>query len=153
MSGDLVERIDKALSFDFHVMNISEADKENKYYLAMKEMLLNTFQTKTLYERRVVSSNAILPKIQYLFGFKPRDSLCLILNKPMHKVVCCNGDLAKLNNNCFLVNGLQFLLQEGSNDRAWCYVPQCLCDSNQGCELRPHANQLRIRLWEDKPST
>ena len=150
LSKDLASRVDKAISSDFKIKEITDEDRNNKFYLAMITTLDDDFQTKILYERKVFTSNASLPKEQFLFGFKPRDSLCLILNKPIHKVVCCSEELARLNNHCFLVNGLQFLLQEAESERAWCYVPQCPCEHT--CELTPQAMELRLMLWIGKPT-
>jgi len=151
ITKDLADRIDNAVGIDFSVMALAEDDKSNKFYLELKGALDVAFQTKPLYERKVIATNAILPKVQFLFGFKPRDGMCLILQKPMHKIVACSEDLATLNDHCYLVNKLQFLLQEVDNDRTWCYVPKCPCE--QACELTEKAGKLRMELWTGKPAT
>jgi hypothetical protein len=148
LSKAFIDLIDKAVANDFLVKEITDEDRKNIYYQAMKTTLNEAFQTKILYERKVFTGLAVLPKVQFLFGIKPRDALCLILHKPIHKVVTCGGFLAKLNNNCFLVNGLQFLLEQSDADKAWCYVPKCPCDKT--CELTPQALELRTILWSDK---
>ena len=150
ITKELADRIDKAVSNDFMVLPLTDQDKNNKFYIALKGALEAAFQTKPLYERKVISTYVILPKVQFLLGFKPRDGMCLIMNKPMHKIVACSEDLAILNDHCFLVNKLQFLLQEVDNDKTWCYIPKCPCD--QACELTEKAKELRIKLWTGKPT-
>ncbi len=141
-----IDLIDKAVQNDFIVKEITEEDMRNIHYKALKDTLHNAYQTDVLYERRVFSHLEILPKLQYLFGFKPRDGICLFLNKPIHKVIACH-DLTKLNQGCYLVNGLQFLLTESDADKTWCFVPLCPCE--QTCELVSTAKDLRTRLWVD----
>jgi hypothetical protein len=150
LTDDVIVRVDRAVGLDFVVKEISDTDRGNQYYSAMKSMLEEHYHSKVLYERKVISTNLVLPKYQYLFGFKHKEGMCLILNKPIHKVIACGGALEKLNQNCFLINGLQFILQEVEDDRRWCYVPHCLCEQLQRCELTPHAKRLRVQLWEDK---
>nr|MDO8118412.1 hypothetical protein [Candidatus Sigynarchaeota archaeon] len=150
LTQPFIDLIDKAIMNDFIVKEITEEDRKNIHYQALKDTLHNAYQTVVLYERRVFSQMDILPKLQYLFGFKPRDGICLFLNKPMHKVIACR-DLAKLNQGCFLVNKFQFLLTESDADKTWCFVPLCPCEDT--CELVSTARDLRTRLWveDSKP--
>jgi hypothetical protein len=150
LTADMIARVDKAVSLDFTLREISAADRANQYYLALKSMLEGKDEARVLYERTAISANSVLPKYQYLFGFKHREGLCLIMNKPMHKVVACSDVLERVNQRCFLVNGLQFILQEVEQDRRWCYVPHCLCEHELRCELTPAATELRRKLWDDK---
>jgi hypothetical protein len=150
LTAELIQRVDKAVSIDFTVKEISDNDRSNPYYKAMVDMLNEYYHTKVLYERVVISSNKLLPTLQYLFGFKHKEGMCLILNKPMHKVIACSPGLERLNQGCFLINGLQFILHEVEQDKRWCYVPHCLCEHEPRCELTPHAMHLRRKLWDDR---
>ncbi len=150
LTADMIARVDKAVSMDFTLREISAEDRTNRYYLALKSMLEEKDEARVLYERTAISTNRVLPKYQYLFGFKHREGLCLIMNKPMHKVVACSAALEQVNQRCYLVNGLQFILQEVDQDKRWCYVPHCLCEHERQCELRPQAKELRLKLWDDK---
>jgi hypothetical protein len=150
LTAEMIDRVDKAVSLDFTLREISAADRANPYYLALKSMLERNDEARVLYERTAISTNSVLPKYQYLFGFKHREGLCLIMNKPMHKVIACSDVLERVNQGCFLVNGLQFILQEVEQDKRWCYVPRCLCEHELRCELTPRAMDLRRKLWDDK---
>nr|MDO8088715.1 hypothetical protein [Candidatus Sigynarchaeum springense] len=147
MTKEFIELIDNAVSLDFIIREIIDNDRKNPYYQSMMFMFKDFYKTKVLYERKVFSTNHILPEYQFLFGFKHKENMCLILEKPWHKVVACGDDLYYLNQNCFLVNGLQFILQEVENDKRWCYVPLCLCKHTQQCELTKRASSLRVSLW------
>ncbi|MBN2150689.1 MAG: hypothetical protein JW839_04495 [Candidatus Lokiarchaeota archaeon] len=143
----LIDLVDKAVKSDFIVMEITDEDRENPYYKSMRSMLEDFYNTRILYERKVIASSFILPRLQFLFGFKHKEGMCLVLEKPWHKLVACGDDLDVLNQNCFLVNRLQFLLQEVESDKRWCYVPLCLCEHSKECELTKRANSLRLSLW------
>jgi hypothetical protein len=147
LSRSFVELIDKAVTNDFIVKEISEEDKQNDFYKSLKFTL--TFnQIKILYERKVITHLFILPKIQYVFGFKPKEGLCLLVNKKVHKHVLCDGPLADLNDKCFLVNNLQFLLVQSDAFKVWSYVPACPCDKT--CANTPKALELRTKLYLEK---
>ncbi|MHA1791949.1 MAG: hypothetical protein ACTSVI_04840 [Promethearchaeota archaeon] len=144
LSEDFIDLIDKAVSSDFIVKEINDEDRENDFYKSLKFTL--TFnKIEVLYERKVITHNFILPKIQYLFGFRPNDGLCLLVNKKVHKEVLCNGPLADLNSRCMLINGLQFLLVQSDAFKVWSYIPSCPCEIP--CELDNLALELRTRLY------
>jgi hypothetical protein len=147
LSTAFVDLIDKAVANDFAVKEISDEDRSNDFYKSMKFTL--TFnQIKILYERKVISFNFILPKVQYLFGFRPKEGLCLLVNKKVHKHVLCDGPLADLNDKCFLINGLQFLLVQSDAFKVWSYIPTCPCEEK--CPNTPKALELRTRLYVEK---
>jgi hypothetical protein len=148
LTADEVARIDKAISLDFDLAPISTADHANPFYMALKSMFDRSDEAKILYERKAFSTNSVLPKCQYLFGFKHKEGLCLLMNESRHKAVACGEELERLNQRCFLVNGLQFILQEVEQDKRWCYVPHCLCEHGQRCELLNEAMKLRHKLWD-----
>ncbi len=147
LSKAFLEMIDKAVMKDFIVKDISDEDKKNDFYQSLKFTL--TFnQIKILYEKKVITHMFILPKIQFLFGFKPKEGLCLLVNKKVHKHVLCDGPLADLNDKCFLINSLQFLLVQSDAFKVWSYVPACPCD--QSCANTPKALELRTKLYIEK---
>lgn len=147
LSKSFVEMIDKAVTNDFIVKEITDDDRKNDFYQSLKFTL--TFnQIKVLYERKVLTALFILPKVQYLFGFKPKEGLCLLVNKKVHKHVLCDGPLAELNEKCFLINSLQFLLVQSDAFKVWSYVPACSCD--KACANTPKALELRTKLYIEK---
>jgi hypothetical protein len=147
LSKSFIELIDKAVTNDFIVKEITEEDKANDFYKSMKFTL--TFnQIKILYERKVITHLFILPKVQYLFGFRPKEGLCLLVNKKVHKHVLCDGPLADLNDKCFLVNNIQYLLVQSDSFKVWSYVPACPCD--HACANTPKALELRTKLYLEK---
>ncbi|MHA1371648.1 MAG: hypothetical protein ACTSRA_18260 [Promethearchaeota archaeon] len=147
ISPDFIALIDKAVSMDFIVKPISEEDRENDFYKSLRFTL--TFNgIKILYERKVITHNFILPKVQYLFGFRPKEGLCLLVNKKVHKDILCTGPLADLNDKCLLINGLMFILVQSDAFKVWSYIPPCPCE--QPCELDGKAIELRTRLYVEK---
>jgi hypothetical protein len=147
LSPDFVELIDKAVAKDFIVKEITSDDKNNDFYKSMK-FTLDFNKIKILYERKVITHNFILPKIQYIFGFRPKEGLCLLVNKKVHKHILCDGPLADLNDRCLLINGLQFLLVQSDSFKVWSYIPACPCERK--CDLDELALELRTRLWVEK---
>lgn len=147
LTKDFVDLIDKAVGEDFIVKPINDEDRGNDFYKSMRFTL--TFnQIEILYERKVITHNFILPKVQYLFGFKPQEGLCLLVNKKVHKDILCTGPLADLNDKCMLINGLMFLLVQSDAFKVWSYIPSCPCDLP--CEIDGKAIELRTRLWVER---
>ena len=147
LSRNFITMIDKAVAKDFIVKEISEEDQGNDFYKSLKFTL--TFnQIKILYERKVITHNYILPRIQYLFCFRPKEGLCLLVNKKVHKTILCDGPLQELNDKCFLINSLQFLLVQSDSFKVWSYVPVCPCE--EACPNTPQTLELRTRLYVEK---
>ncbi|MHA1680404.1 MAG: hypothetical protein ACTSUE_05310 [Promethearchaeota archaeon] len=147
LSDEFIKLINKAVEMDFIVKEINDEDRLNDFYKSMKFTL--TFnQIQVLYERKVITTNFILPRVQYIFGFRPKEGLCLLVNKKAHKSVLCDGPLADLNDKCMLINGLQFLLVQSDSFKVWSYIPGCPCE--RPCELDGKALELRTRLWVEK---
>ncbi len=144
---EFVDLLDKAVANDFIVKEISEDDKKNDFYKSMK-FTLNFNQIKIIYERKVITTQFILPRVQYLFGFHPKEGLCLLVNKKVHKKILCDGPLAELNEKCFLINSLQFLLVQSDAFKVWSYIPVCPCPET--CANTPLALELRTRLYIEK---
>lgn len=147
LSRSFVEMIDKAVSKDFIVKDITDEDRENDFFRSLSFTL--TFnQIKILYEKKVITHNYILPRVQYLFGFRPKEGLCLLVNKKVHKTILCEGPLQDLNEKCFLINGLQFLLVQSDAFKVWSYIPVCPCE--EPCPNTPKTLELRTRLYVEK---
>ncbi|MHA1803883.1 MAG: hypothetical protein ACTSU4_05055, partial [Promethearchaeota archaeon] len=97
LNKELENLIDKAVSRDFIIHEISEKDKITDSYKALQFTL--TFNNITIeYQRKVESERfPVIPKFQFLFGFYPRDGLCLFVNKQEHKKALCDGPLEQIN--------------------------------------------------------
>ncbi|MBD3186870.1 hypothetical protein GF325_08600 [Candidatus Bathyarchaeota archaeon] len=147
LSEDFIALIDKAVAMDFIVKRVVDDDRKNDFYKSMN-FTLKFNQILVLYERKVITTNFILPRVQYIFGFKPKEGLCLLVNKKVHKHVLCDGPLADLNDKCMLINGLQFLLVQSDSFKVWSYIPPCPCE--RPCELDGKAIELRTRLWVEQ---
>jgi len=119
-----IDLIDKVVATDFAVEEITDEDSANDFYEGMN-FTLDFTQIKILYERKVFSTSTVLPKVQYLFGFRPKEGLCLLVYKKVHKHVLCDGPQADLNGKCFLINGFQFLLCQSDAFKVWGYIPPC----------------------------
>jgi hypothetical protein len=149
-SSMFIDLVDKAVSVDFSILPITDEDRKNDRYINTKSALMEGWAISVIYERKVLTSIKFLPRVQYLFGFKPQEGLCLLVNKKIHKQIVCGGKLAELNENCFLVNHLQFLLAQEDTYRYWAYVPPCPCKTP--CSLTPKALALRTTLYiEEDP--
>lgn len=141
---DLEELITKAISRDFIIHPISEDDKENDSYKALK-FTLSFNNIEIVYERKVESEKyPVIPRYQYLFGFYPRDGLCVFLNKENHKVAACDGPLEEISNSCSLVHSLMYLLVPKERFEVYSYLPAC-CELN--CSNSPKSYNLRINLF------
>lgn len=147
LTEDFIALIDKAVAMDFIVKRVADDDRQNDFYKSMN-FTLKFNQIQVLYERKVITTNFILPRVQYIFGFKPKEGLCLLVNKKVHKHVLCDGPLADLNDKCMLINGLQFLLVQSDSFKVWSYIPPCPCE--RPCELDGKAIELRTRLWVEQ---
>lgn len=148
LTPEEIARIDKAVSLDFDIVELTPEDKTNVYYVALKSMLEGHKKAKVLYERMAISKFAVLPRYQYLLGFRHEEGMCLVMNEWRHKAVACSDELERLNQRCFAVNGLQFVLQEAEQDKRWSYVPFCLCEHGQRCDVLGVAKKLRFKLWD-----
>jgi len=142
----LVELIDQAVSQDFIIHDISEQDKKNDSYKALKFTLsFNKIQIE--YERKVETENyPVIPQFQYLFGFKPNDGICLFVDKITHKGLLCDGPLDEINGSCQLIHSLMYLLVPVGRFEVYSYLPTC-CELN--CINSPKQYDLRINLFEE----
>lgn len=140
----LVEMIDHAVRRDFEIHAITPQDQENDSYKAIK-FTLEFNGIEILYCRRVISHNApIVPREQYIFGFRPKEGLCLLTSKQEHKRVLCDGPLVE---DCLLINSLAYLLVQKDQFKVWSYIPGCVeCDDLQ-CKNRSITVELRSKLY------
>lgn len=142
---DLEGLIDKAVSRDFFIHNISEEDKKNDSYKAL-EFTLSFNKIDIEYKKRVESEkHPVIPQFQYLFGFYPREGLCLFVNKDEHKKALCDGPLEEISSSCYLVHSLIYLIIPADRFEVYSYLPAC-CELN--CQNSPKQYDLRINLFE-----
>ncbi|MFX1337463.1 MAG: hypothetical protein ACFFDK_02510 [Promethearchaeota archaeon] len=145
ISKDLEGLIDKAVSRDFIIHNISQEDKKNNSYKAL-EFTLSFNKIKIEYLRKVESEKyPVIPRFQYLFGFYPREGLCLYVNKEEHKKALCDGPLEEISSSCSLIHSLMYLIIPADKFEVYSYLPAC-CELN--CSNSPKQFNLRINLFE-----
>jgi hypothetical protein len=141
--------IDQAVAQDFKdgVLKPEPEDLKNDMYKAMK-FALECAHVKILYERKVITLNRepFIPKVQYLFGFKPTDGLCIFTQKKAHKIALCDSPIRELARSCFLTQSLMYILVEAKEFRVWSYVP--VCCSNDTCPQKGRPFGLRKNLFE-----
>ena len=143
----LEELIDKAVSRDFIVHEIKEDEINNDSYKAL-EFTLSFNNINILYKRKVESKKyPIVPKFQYLFGFYPKEGLCLYVNKKEHKTALCDGPLEEINKTCSLIHSLVYLLVPTNKFVVYSYLPGC-CEME--CPNSPKQYDLRINLYKTK---
>jgi len=129
ISKDLEGLIDKAVSRDFFIHDISEEDKKNDSYKAL-EFTLSFNKIDVEYVRKVESSKyPVIPQFQYLFGFYPREGLCLFVNKNEHKIALCDGPLEEISRSCYLIHSLMYLIIPVDKFEVYSYLPAC-CELN-----------------------
>jgi hypothetical protein len=145
ISKDLELLIDKAVSRDFIIHKIDDEDKKRNSYKALEFTL--SFNNITIeYQRKVETEKyPVIPRFQYLFGFKPSEGLCLYVNKDVHKKALCDGPLEDINNACSLIHSLMYLLVPSDKFEVYSYLPAC-CEVN--CLNSPKQYNLRINLFE-----
>jgi len=138
----LERMIDDAVSVDFTVEPLKDLDLQNEMYKLMKYSL-EFSNVDILYERKVISNLApVIPKIQYLFGFRPVDGLCILTKNKKHKEVLCDGELFEIiRTSTSLIHSLMYLLVEQTQFNVWSYLPldkdnPDLNDEKQNLELR-----------------
>jgi hypothetical protein len=147
ISKDLESLIDKAVSRDFIIYEITEEDKQKDSFKAL-EFTLDFNNIHIDYKRKVESERyPIIPRYQYLFGFKPSEGLCLYVNKEEHKKVLCDGPLEEISNTCSLIHSLMYFLIPIDRFEVYSYLPAC-CELN--CPNSPKQYNLRINLFEKK---
>ena len=136
--------IDKAISKDFIIHELSKEDKESDIFKSIIFTL--TFSNiKIEYQKKVESVNyPIIPRYQFLFGFYPRDGLCLFVKKKEHKKALCDGPLEEISKTCSLVHSLIYLLVPTDKFEVYSYMPAC-CEVN--CDNSPKQYALRIDLF------
>ena len=106
LKKELEELIDKAVSQDFTIHELSVLDRQNDSYKALKFTLSFTKIT-VKYEKKVETENfPVIPQFQYLFGFTPNEGACLFVDKEEHKNVLCEGPLDDINKSCSLIHSL-----------------------------------------------
>ncbi|MFO8019644.1 MAG: hypothetical protein R6U96_13540 [Promethearchaeia archaeon] len=145
ISQELENLIDQAVSRDFIIHPITEKDKKNDSYKAIS-FTLSFNNINIEYARKVESEKyPVIPRYQYLFGFYPKDGLCLYVNKKEHKKVLCDGPLEKISNSCSLINSLIYLLVPLDSFKVYSYLPAC-CEIN--CPNSPKQFNLRLDLFD-----
>ncbi len=144
ISISLENLIDQAVSQDFIIRKISEDEKKNDSYKAL-EFTLSFNSINIEYERKVQSEKyPKIPQFQFLFGFYPKEGLCLFVNKKEHKIALCDGPLEEINNTCSLIHSLMYLLVPIYKFEVYSYLPAC-CEIN--CANSPKQYNLRINLY------
>ena len=145
ISEELQELIDKAVSRDFIIHKVSEEDKNNNSYKALK-FTLNFNNVDIEYERKVESEKyPVIPRFQFLFGFNPTEGLCVFVNKEEHKTALCDGPLEEISKTCSMVHSLMYLIVPADRFDVYSYLPAC-CELN--CANSPNQFDLRINLFE-----
>ncbi|GAB4320578.1 MAG: hypothetical protein Kow0069_24590 [Promethearchaeota archaeon] len=140
----LVELIDSAVSRDFEIHPVAPEDEAVDSFRALK-FTLEFNGIEVLYCRRVVSPNTpVVPREQYLFGFRPKDGLCLLTTKHEHKRVLCDGPFLE---DCLLMNSLSYLLVQKDQFKVWSYIPPCVGCSEVDCKNRDVGIELRTKLY------
>jgi hypothetical protein len=137
--------IDEAISRDFKVYPLIESDRQNDMYKAFK-FALSCSHTAILYERKVISDKApVIPREQFIFGFRPTEGLCIFAHKKEHKEMLCDSPIRELSKVCFLTQSLQYALVEADNFRVWSYLP--VCCSNDTCPAKARDLEMRQTLF------
>ncbi len=145
IAKELEGLIDLAVSRDFILHDISEEDRQIESYKALK-FALNFNDVDIQYERKVESEkHPIIPKFQFLFGFVPKDGMCLFVNKKEHKIALCDGPLEAISQSCSSIHSLLYLLVPTYEFEVYTYMPAC-CEIN--CVNSPKQYNLRINLFE-----
>lgn len=136
--------IDKAVSRDFIVHEITEEDRASDSYKALKFTLsFNNIQIE--YERKVETINyPVIPQFQFLFGFYPNEGLCMFVDKKEHKSALCDGPLENISNTCSSIHSLMYLLVPRDRFEVYSYLPAC-CELK--CRNSPKQYDLRINLF------
>ena len=143
---ELENLINKAVSRDFILHEISDDDRGNDYYKAL-EFTLSFNNIAIEYQKKVESEKyPIIPKFQYLFGFYPKEGLCFFVNKQEHKRAICDGPLDQIYKSCSLIHSLMFFLVPSDRFEVYSYLPAC-CELN--CTYSPKQYNLRIALFEN----
>ncbi|MBN1216905.1 MAG: hypothetical protein JXA99_15875 [Candidatus Lokiarchaeota archaeon] len=143
----LEKLIDQAVARDFKIHKITNEDKKNDSYKAL-EFTLSFNNIEIKYKRKVESEKyPIVPRFQYLFGFYPKEGLCLFVKKKEHKLALCEGPLEEINKTCSLIHSLMYLLVPADRFEVYSYLPGC-CEIN--CPNSPNQYKLRINLYTAK---
>ena len=144
ISKYLEDLIDKAVSKDFIIRELSKEDKESDIFKSII-FTLNFSNIIIEYQKKVESINyPVIPRYQFLIGFYPRDGLCLFVKKKEHKKALCDGPLEQISKTCSLVHSLIFLLVPIDKFEVYSYLPSC-CEIN--CDNSPKQYALRIDLF------
>ncbi|MHA1731176.1 MAG: hypothetical protein ACTSU5_04500 [Promethearchaeota archaeon] len=140
----LESMIDEAVSREFEVRELTDQDRENNSYKAIRFTLeFNGIEVK--YVRKVISPNTpVVPREQYLFGFSPKEGLCLLTTKHEHKFVLCETPLKE---DCMLINSLTYLLVQKDEFKVWSYIPPCVGCNDINCKTRDLGIELRTKLY------
>ncbi len=144
----LESMVDNAIKQDFtEIMPITADDRKNDMYKAMR-FALDCAHVKILFERKCITigKEPVIPKIQFMFGFKPMDGLCIFTQKKAHKTVLCDNAARDFAKGCFLTQSLQYILVESEAFRVWRYIP--VCCSNDTCALKKRPLEIRANLFE-----
>ena len=143
---NLISLIDKAVSRDFIIHKISPEDLQNDSYKGVK-FSLDFNRISIQYQRKVESEKyPVIPRYQFLFGFFPKDGMCVYVNKKEHKVALCDGPLEQINKTCSLIHSLMYLLVPTDRFEVYSYLPGC-CEINCPNSIKQY--ELRINLFED----
>ncbi|MEJ2248458.1 MAG: hypothetical protein P8Y70_03100 [Candidatus Lokiarchaeota archaeon] len=146
LHSELVSLIDTAVSRDFIIHEITPEDMKNDSYKGLK-FSLDFNKISIQYQRKVESEKyPVIPRFQYLFGFIPRDGLCVFVKKKEHKIALCEGPLDEINKSCSLIHSLMYLLVPSDRFEVYSYIPGC-CEIK--CPNSPKQYELRINLFEE----
>lgn len=142
---ELEHLIDEAISRDFQVLPVTEEDRKNDMFKALK-FALGYSHTTILYERKVISDKApVIPRVQFVFGFRPTEGLCIFADKKEHKEMLCDSPIRELSKVCFLTQSLQYVLVEADKFRVWSYIPVCCCGDT--CPAKTRDLEMRKSLF------
>lgn len=118
--------IDEAVSLDFDIYPISDEDRANENFQNFKYSL-EISNIEIVYLKKVISKNhapPIVPKIQYLFGIRPVDGLCIYSNNEIHKKVLCSNEILDLmNSSSSIIHSFMYLIVEHEEFNVWSYIP------------------------------
>ena len=146
----LEEMIDKSVIQDFVSVNkLTPEDRQNDMFKAIK-FSFKSSHIEIVYERKVISSDEksiVIPREQFLFGFRPTDGLCIFTQKDQHKAMLCDGPIRELARECPLTQSLQYVLVPLNEFRVWSYIP--VCCSTDTCPVKTRPFNLRRDLFED----
>lgn len=148
----VIDMIDESVRQDFvKVLELTPPDRENSMYKAMR-FALTCAHVKVLYERKVISDKApVIPREQFLIGFRPTDGLCIFVQKKAHKTMLCDGPIRELAKQCILTQSLQYVLVQTTEFKVWSFIPIC-CSMHETCPYKVRPLDMRRNLFDGSPT-